>query len=73
MGSLQPYVLDLLKKELAKVEESLHEPIVVSELKLLSLVREEVLLSLKSLEDDGIIEKHETISSSPIYSLHKRK
>ncbi len=72
-GLLQPFIYDIIKDELARVEEMHRAPVSASHNVVIGAVQTAAEEAIEQLKADGLITSYENINKIPMYQIVERK
>lgn len=72
-GLLQPFIYDIIKDELARVEEMHRAQVSASHKVVIGAVQTAAQEAIEQLKADGLITSYENINKVPMYQIVERK
>ena len=66
---LQPYIYEIIRNEIQKLEDSHKKPLYITDKNILDHVRNDVYETIEELVQDGLIKKSENINGIPLYKI----
>lgn len=73
MKDLQPFLYNVIKDELKRVEDAHVAPVFASKRVIMNAVQKEVDSALQALKEDGLITESMNVNHIPLYRLTERK